>query len=699
MNRTRNTTQLSLAALAVATAFAPAASAQEQKLTEVVITANRIVADRASVAGFGEQALLQTPASVSVLTREQLQDLNIRNTTDAVKFDASIGDAYNAVGYAEQFSIRGFKLDNASSYRKDGHAISGDTQIPLENKESIEVLRGLAGLQMGVAAPGGIINYVTKRPTESNLRSVLLEVSERGTVLGTVDLGGRFEDRRFGYRINAAGERLRSIVKGADGRRSFFSAAFDWRISPQALLTVDADYQKKSQLTAPGFQLTGGTRLPVVDADLFLNDQPWAKPVMTETSNIGIAFQYQLAPEWKATLSANQHRFKRDDYTAFPYGCSSEELWPGYCSNGDYDVYDYRSLGEEKKPTSAKAHLQGKFATGSIKHELTAGLSVFSNHERWGDYVYDKAGVSNIFKPVVVPLSSGVLGPVSERRADNERAAYVQDIIGLNEQLALHTGARFVSVRRTQAKAAATSDNFWLPNVALVYSPSNKLSYYASYAQGLQHGGVAPIETTNKQTALAPGKSKQVELGAKTEVNGVSLSAAVYQIEQGLEFTNPANTFVRQGVDRHRGLEFSAQGKLSRELLLGASMAAIDTEQDGTGLAIFDGKRVTNVPNFKSTVWADYVVSAVPGLKLTANWQHAGRKAFDQENKVMVPSYHVVNLGGSYAYRVGGASVIVRAQVKNAFDKFYWRDVTPDVGGYLFPGAPRTFQLSAQVDF
>jgi len=65
----------------------------------------------------------------------------------------------------------------------------------------------------------------------------------------------------------------------------------------------------------------------------------------------------------------------------------------------------------------------------------------------------------------------------------------------------------------------------------------------------------------------------------------------------------------------------------------------------------------------------------------------------------MVPSYHVVNLGGSYATRMGGSSVILRAQVKNAFDKFYWRDVTPELGGYLFPGSPRTFQLSAQVDF
>jgi iron complex outermembrane receptor protein len=118
MTRTRINSKMSLAALAVASAFAPAAHAQDQKMTEVVITANRVVADRASVAGFSEQPLLQTPASVSVITREQLQELSIRNTTDAAKYDASIGDAYNAVGYAEQFSIRGYKLDNASSYSR-----------------------------------------------------------------------------------------------------------------------------------------------------------------------------------------------------------------------------------------------------------------------------------------------------------------------------------------------------------------------------------------------------------------------------------------------------------------------------------------------------------------------------------------------------------------------------------------------------
>jgi iron complex outermembrane receptor protein len=552
---------------------------------------------------------------------------------------------------------------------------------------------------MGVSAPGGIVNYVTKRPTENPLRSALFEVSERGTVYGTVDLGGRFEDRRFGYRINAAGERMRSYIKGADGHRSFISGAFDWQLTPQALLQIDADYQNKSQLTAPGYQLIGGTQLPNVDADVMLNDQPWAKPVKTKTSNFGATFKYQFSQDWQATVSANQHIFKRDDYTAFPYGCSSEELFPGYCANGDYDVYDYKSLGEEKKPFDARAQIHGKFATGAIRHEVTGGLSFFRNKESWGDYQYDFAGVSNIYHPIAVPPAPGSSGPVSERRHDNERAVYLQDIVGLTDAIALHAGARYVQAKRDELGVEPSSHNFWLPNVALVYSPRNDMSFYASYAQGLQHGGVAPIETTNANRALEPGKSKQVEVGAKAIVSGISLTAALFQIDQGLEYTDQSITFVRNGQDRHRGLELSAQGRVTKQLNVGASIAALHTEQSGTGQDIYDGKRVTNVPNFRTSVYADYAVAEVPGLKVDANWQYSGKKAFDEMNTTFVPSYHVLNLGGSYATKVGNMPVVIRAQVRNALDKFYWRDVTPDLGGYLFPGAPRTFRVSAQFDF
>ncbi|MRX07707.1 TonB-dependent siderophore receptor [Pseudoduganella sp. FT25W] len=708
-----STPNFAVSAIALAvlqmTSGAVRAEDPDQAMQEVVVNGVKVRAASASVAGFGSAPLLETPASVSVLTSQQMLDLQIRSTTDAAKFDASLSDSYNAVGYAEQFSIRGFKLDNESSYRKDGMAITGDTQIPLENKERLEVLKGLSGLQAGVSAPGGIVNYVTKRPTDTPLRTVVLEERERGNLYGAVDLGGRFDNTDFGYRINAAAERLRSYIKGADGNRKFVSAAFDWRISPQALLQIDADYQRKSQVTAPGYQLLNNATLPNVPADQLLNDQPWSRPVETTSSNVGARFEYKFSPEWNATISANQHNFKRDDYTAFPYGCGAQDLYPGFCGNGDYDVYNYISLGEKKSPLTAQALLQGRFATGALTHEFTGGASFFKNSEKWGDYLYDLSGTSNIYHPVVVAPASGSSGAVSERRRDNERALFAQDILGLTEQLKLHAGARYVKLKRDEYVGldddgavlpyAHTDIGFWLPNVALVYKVRPNVSTYVSYSQGLEHGGVAPMGTANEHRALDPSKSKQVEVGIKADIRqDLSASVSLFQIRKGLEYTDAAKTYVRNGEAQNRGLEMALAGRATRELTVGVSATALNTQQSGTGSADLDGKRVTDVAAFKSSVYADYALPQVQGLSVGANWQYSGKKAFDAANTVFVPSYHVVNLTASYATRLGNVGTTFRAGIDNAFDKFYWRDVTPDLGGYLMPGASRTFRVSATFD-
>ena len=676
-------------------------------MQEVVISANKIQAARtASVGGFGDAPLLETPASVSVLTLGQMQDLRIRSSTDAMKFDASVSESYNAVGYAEQFSIRGFALDNNASYRKDGLAISADTQIPLENKERIELLKGLAGLQSGMAAAGGIVDYIVKRPTDNNLRTLTLEASERGTVYGALDLGGRFEDRRFGYRINAAAERLRSTIKGADGERKFMSGAFDWQLSPQALLQLDLDYQTKSQVTAPGFQLQGGALPSGVDADTMLNNQSWSYPVETRSSNIGLRFAYQFDADWRASVSANRHAFKRDDYTAFPFGCSSGAQYStSFCANGDFDVYDYRSLGEEKSPLAAQALLQGKFASGALRHDITFGASYSERKdERRGDYLYQYAGTSNIDAPQQVdPVGGGA--PWPQRRSEQERAVFVQDIVSFNADWKLHAGLRHVQVTRSEFATGGAPDprldqDFLLPNLALVHYLQENVSVYGAVSQGLEHGGIAPFGTSNDGATLAPSKSKQVELGIKADLRrDLQVALALFQIRRDLEYTDVDNTFVQNGQARNRGLELSVQGRATPDLTLAFSAAALDTDQSGTGQIGLDGKRVPNVASFKSMLHADYALPQVAGLKLNTTWRYSGKKAFDNENTVMVPGYHLFDLGAAYATRIGSTPVIWRANVDNVFDKFYWRDVTPVLGGYLFPGAPRTFKLSAQMRF
>ncbi|MEO7578770.1 MAG: TonB-dependent siderophore receptor [Massilia sp.] len=695
--------QYSLVCCAIAQAFCLNAAAQStQSLPEVVVSASRTpLADRASVGGFNDAPLQDTPASISTFDRARMQDLGIGTSTDAMKYDASVSDAYNAVGYAEQFSIRGFALDNAASYRKDGIAISGDTQIPLENKERIEVLKGLSGLQAGLATPGGIVNYVTKRPTNKPLLSATLGLSERGTVYGAVDAGGRFADPAFGYRFNAAAERLRSYVKGANGERQFVSAAFDWQISPDALLQVDMDTQHKSQLTAPGYQLIRNETLPIgVSASTLLNDQPWARPVDTRSSNLGARFAYRINADWHATVSANAHWFKRDDFTAFPYGCGSEGLDPGYCSNGDYDVYDYQSEGESKSPRGAQALLQGKLAGAGLIHELTFGAGYASRRDKYGDYVYDPAGTSNIYHNIVVPpaINNPHTGPVLEHLRETERSVFAQDIVTLSPALTLHAGLRHEQVKRNQ-DGVVSDDGFTLPSAALLYHVNGDWTAYGSYSHGLELGGIAPFGTVNNNQSLSPSRARQIEFGVKGALGeDLSLTASLFQIRKGLEYIDQANYYVRNGTATHRGLELSAQGHASRALALSLSLMALNTRQDGTGQADHDGKRVTDVPAFKSTAWAEYSLAEVPGLKVNAGWQYAGKKAFDAANTVFVPGYHLFDLGAAYALRVGGVNATLRARVDNVFDKFFWRDVTPALGGYLIPGAPRTFRLTAQFD-
>jgi iron complex outermembrane receptor protein len=231
---TKTKLAVSAAALAVAQAFPAIAAAQtaEPQIAEVVVTATARTAERASVGGFRRHSAAADTGLDQRDHREQMQDLSIRSTTDAVALRRQVSDAYNAVGYAEQFSIRGFKLDNNYSYRKDGLAIPGDTQIPLENKERIEVLKGLAGLQAGVAAPGGIVNYVTKRPTSTPLRSATFESASAARCTAASTWAAASKTAASATASTPPPTDLRSYVKGADGDRQFVSGAFDWQISP-----------------------------------------------------------------------------------------------------------------------------------------------------------------------------------------------------------------------------------------------------------------------------------------------------------------------------------------------------------------------------------------------------------------------------------------------------------------------------------
>ena len=139
--------------------------------------------------------------------------------------------------------------------------IAGEQDVPLENKQSVEFLKGIAGVESGVASAGGLIDYVTKRPAA--IQAVDLATDHRGTAYGAVDLGHLFGSRKqVGARVNLAGERMQTYVNGADGWRAMGAGAADWKLSPKAILNGNFEYQHKVQRSVSGYQLLGGTTLP-----------------------------------------------------------------------------------------------------------------------------------------------------------------------------------------------------------------------------------------------------------------------------------------------------------------------------------------------------------------------------------------------------------------------------------------------------
>ncbi|GAE61531.1 hypothetical protein XPN_3437 [Xanthomonas arboricola pv. pruni MAFF 301427] len=222
-------------ALALALCIATPALAQQQPGAEAVeLDAVNVRGERAdastALTGFGATRLLDAPASIAVIERQQLLDRQARVLSEVLRADASTGDAYAPIGYYENFVVRGYSLNAANSYRINGLSAVGEQSIALENKQQVQILKGLAGLQSGVNEPAGLIDYRTKRP--EHVRSVTLGTDEQGSRYVAADLGDWFgAERSLGLRVNAAREDINSYVDRADGYRNFLSLAGDWKIS------------------------------------------------------------------------------------------------------------------------------------------------------------------------------------------------------------------------------------------------------------------------------------------------------------------------------------------------------------------------------------------------------------------------------------------------------------------------------------
>ncbi|MGR2708571.1 TonB-dependent siderophore receptor [Pseudomonas sp. IB20] len=663
----------------------------------------------ASVGGFDEAPLLETPASITVINAAMIKDQQARLLSEVLRNDASVGDSYAPIGYYENFVVRGFSLNAASSYKINGRTITGEQNVALENKQQVEVLKGLAGLQSGISEPSGVINYVTKRPED--VRSVTVSTDDRGSGYVATDVGGWFgSEQQFGLRANVAHEDLNAYVEHANGQRDFVSLAFDWNISPDALLQLDAEYQNKQQRSVPGYQLLGGTEVPHgASPKKLLGHQSGSKQVGIESLNLNGNFEYRFSDQWKGSVSAARSKVVIDDYSSFAWGGDTQGFGNHFTPEGNYDIYDYRSPDDTRRDDEIQAAMTGLFDTAGLGHELTFGTSAFRRVIDKREAVNEYIGSGNInedaptFKPTDKPLKD------SHRNLDSRQyGLFVTDRIRFNEQWQTILGGREV---RLDEKAFDVNGNenrhtqqyVFLPQASLIYKPVENISLYTSYSKGLSLGGTAPWFATHKGDTLAPTVSRQIEAGVKYDWRRISFAAAVFQTRQAYQYAKPEGiefTYVQQGQQKNTGIELSANGWATDRLQIATSVAAIRARVNGSGTPDYEGHQAINVPKLRASVYADYALPWVNGLAVLGGVQYSAKKSANRTGNVEVGDYAVVNVGSRYTTKLDGYETVFRLSVDNLFDKRYWRDAGEYMGDdYLFQGAPLTARLSATVNF
>ena len=709
---------------------ATASTTSPQRIEPITITSKAapvLEVDRADVSAFG-LSLFQTPQSISVLSSDLLNGMATQSLSQAIKLDASLADSYNTTGYIESISVRGFLLNQKSNFRRDGLAISNYAPIAFENIEQIEILKGVAGLQAGVSAPGGLIQAVTKKPQRETFTALTVSGDQFGSAKAHVDTN-LVLNSGIGLRFNIAGEKLNSHFDHASGERQFASLAIALPISAATSIPIGADYHHRSQPSVPGLGLldangdgVGDTLPRNINPRLNLNNQSWSLPYQANTTTAQIALDHRFNDAWRARLAANTQQSRINDRIAFPDGCSNAAtyVYPGLCANGDVDVYDFRSEGERRTSTSWDAQLNGRFNLAAIDHRLRVGVSGRTAKDRLPAFqAYNYVGSTNIFNPVALPADPSL---TSRNTNSSERTAETYASLNSSIGAAWQTfaGVRVSRFKRDSAvsdgtEATQLSQTVSTPWAGVSFAPTVTSLLYASWGKGVELESVPnrPLQYANSGGVLPALGTRQIEIGGKWQIDPrLLMTMAMFDIKKPYAEDQAANQtpgaklirITGSKAARHRGIELNLTGRVNESLSLQASATALDATFIRAADQSLIGKRITNVPRLATSIFADYKIAGVPGLAFNALVTMQDGKTATADGSVKLPRGEQLDLGARYLQRLVSFPhhpLLLRLNIENASNRIYWREApTQSYGGiYLFPSTPRTVRMSLSTDW
>jgi iron complex outermembrane receptor protein len=624
--------------------------------------------------------LIETPQTVNVITRDEMDAQAIKSVPQALRYTPGIRTELAGVDNrieTNQIFIRGFPPDEYLDGLRLVSGVWANTQIDPFSLERIEVLKGPASVLYGQASPGGILSLTSKRPTPEALNQAALEFGSHGFKQGSFDVGGKFDaDGRLAYRVVGLGRDSDTQVDFTEIQRLSLTPSILWRPTADTSLTVLVNLQDDPKAGFFNQLPQQGTLLANPNGGIptsFYSGEPDFDKYSRQQETVSTLFEHRFDDTWTVRQNFRYVHMKGDFRTIFPFA-----LEP------DNRTLDRVSFSEQEKADAFTVdnQVQTKFTTGSLRHTVLAGL----DYQRLVDDAVFRDGLDvltiDIFAPVYhqpVPFA-----PIDgdRRQIQNQLGLYLQDQVKFDRLTLLFGGRQDwadnkINDHLTQT-TAKTSDDALTWRAGAIYEFDFGIAPYASYTESFQ-----PQSGTDFfGTAFNPTTGQQYEVGVKYQPRGYNsfVSAAAFELTQQNVLTadpDPTHLFasVQTGEIRVRGIEVEGKASLADGLNVTAAYTYTDpivTKANDMTL----GRHPVSIPDQTASIWADYTIPRGPaaGLGFGGGMRWVDQSYADALNTLRAPGYFLFDAAlrydlGKLNHTLNGVQLALNAT--NLFDREY----------------------------
>ncbi len=643
----------------------------------------------------GSTDFMDSPFSQSSYTSSLVANQQAQTLADVLANDSAVQDTGARFGpTGSGLVIRGFSNSSAlGAVTFNGLQAGSMYKQSAELYERIELIKGLDTFLNGMAPSGylgGSINLVPKRAQDEPLTQLTASVQSDAQLGLHVDVARRFgENKAWGIRYNGLYRDGQTAWRERDVHLVSGILGIDYR-GDRLRASLDLLHQKTTITnTQPVVVFATDTipQAPSPDSPILLGQS-----LSQKDKSAVFRFDYDFNANLTGFAGFSRSRFDSDNTGA----AIVQSVQP----DGSF-VARVRNLPYAFDNDNYQTGLRALFNTGLIHHRAVLSVdyvyqqsAIREGNSGWGDFV---SGNLNSTTTAVRPSFASV-APWEVNSVSRLGSIALADTLSFNQdRISITLGARkqkvdVVSYGEPYKESAVT------PMAGVVIKPWQMVSLYANYIEGLQPGSVVTDATApNYGQVFPPYRSKQYEIGFKQDFGKLATTVSAFQIAQPSLLQDPATLrYNLDGQQRNRGLEWNVFGKASQDVsILGGvsyTQAVLSNTQNGAN----NGKTAIGVARIKANLGVQWYVPGISGLSLNGRAVYTGPVYLNTTNTQQLPSWTRYDAGARYETQFGNTPVTLRANVENLLNKGYWLGTT---NGFAMLSAPRTFMLSATVDF